>query len=121
MVATARAQSTPPRDEIILDPELEAVAPAPSTAVQPTSLPNAELRVVLRSRLGMDLQWQDAREDVWEATQIALFEARVRRSERLRFEIGVRARHQFAAREHDSVDADAERYELDAALLWHHL
>jgi hypothetical protein len=111
----AHAQSVPPSDEVIADPELAAVAPTRTASAAPPPTPNGEVRVVLRSRLGLDLAWQDPREDVWEATQIALFEARVRRSEHLRFEVGVRARHLFAARAHHTADADAERYELDAA------
>jgi hypothetical protein len=110
--------------EIILDPELEAISAGPSTESAPPSVDStvaappsqsADIRVVLRSRLGVDLVREEPREDVWEATQLALFEARVRRSERLAFTVGLRARHLVAARAQDTNDANAERFELDVA------
>jgi hypothetical protein len=100
-------------EEIILDPELGDLPPPPPPA--PVSAePNGEVRVLIRSRVGVDLVRDDPREDVWELTQLALFEAKVRRSERLRFAVGVRVRHLFATREEDTSDANAERYALDA-------
>ncbi len=119
--------------EIILDPELAGTAPArtkdaeiiddpelagttaPPAALGAPSAERSDLRVVLRSRLGLDLSWDDPREDVWEATQLALFEARIRKSERLSFSVGMRAQHFFAARQDDTRDARAERYELDVS------
>jgi hypothetical protein len=98
-------------DEVIADPELGA-EPAFS---EPRAEPNGEAHVVLHSRLGMDTQWQDPREDVWEATQIALFEARIRRSESLRFALGLRARYFLGARTQAAPDSSATHYELDVA------
>jgi hypothetical protein len=99
-------------EEAIVDPELSGLAQSRSTA---TLEPNGDVRVVLHSRLAVDTQWQGPYEDVWESTNVALFEARVRRSENLRFSVGLRARYMFAARQHDTADADAARYELDVA------
>lgn len=108
--------------EIIVDPELAALADhAPPESAQPQttlaapSEQSADVRAVIRSRLGVDLQWQDPREDVLEATQLMLIEARVRRSERLSFAVGVRAQHRTLARERGTSDADPVRFELDAA------
>ena len=39
----------------------------------------------------------------------------MRRSENLRFAVGLRARYMFAARQHDTDEAGAARYELDVA------
>jgi hypothetical protein len=108
-----------PGGEIIVDPELEAskpaAAPPPETTIAAPSEQSADVRLVLRSRVGIDLEWQDAREDVVEATQLMLLEARVRRSETLAFTVGVRALHRTLTRERSTADADAVRYELEAA------
>jgi hypothetical protein len=101
-------------EEVIADPELQTLA-KPAAASGPPPDPNGQIHVLLRSRVGMDTVWQDPLEDVWEATQIAVFEARVRRSEHLRFEVGLRVRYMFASRAHATTDADATRYELDLA------
>lgn len=116
--------SAPAHAQEIVDPELAGMAvPEAPAVVAPTSLSQlpappaqtADLRVVLRSRLGIDLVWDEPREDVWEATQLALFEARIRRSERLSFTVGLRASHRAAARARDTQDSNAEHFELDAA------
>jgi hypothetical protein len=123
--APARAQE----EELIDDPELAPLLPpepgpepepgAPQqggtlSSLPPVHAPNGEARVVLRSRVGVDADWSGGpTEEVVEATQIALFELRVRRSERLRFAAGVRVRHLFATRQDDTLGADAERFELD--------
>ena len=111
---------SPPTSQVIEDPELAGVAPATAPSSDAGASESAEpstgdARVVLRSRLGMDLGWDTPREEVWEATQLALIEATVRRSEDLRFVVGARMRHASAFREHDTVDADAARFELDLA------
>lgn len=101
-------------EEIILDPELSGVSSSQQPASTPvSSQPNGEAHVSLRSRVGVDIVRDAPREDIWEFTQIAIFEAKVRRSERLRFEVGVRVRHFFAMREAATPDANAERYSLD--------
>ena len=107
------------KDELILDPELAGSTPKPAVnkpVDQPSEpeKPSGQMRLVLRSRVASDIQWEDPREEDWEATQLAILEARVRRSERLRLEAGVRVRHQFAALREDTSDAEAERFELDA-------
>jgi hypothetical protein len=124
-LATASAYAQPvqfepaPGGDVIVDPELAGQTPPttepPASTIAAPSEQSADVRVVLRSRLGIDLEWQDAREDVIEATQLLLMEARIRRSERLAFSIGVRAQHRTLSRERSTPDAGPVRYELDAA------
>jgi hypothetical protein len=106
-------------DEIILDPELSGIAPPPepNPAVQPAAAaaPNGEVRAQLHSRVALDTRRDAPREDLWEATQVGLLEARVRRSETLRFALGLRVRHQYAVRRDDTPEADRERATLDVA------
>jgi hypothetical protein len=109
-----------PVDDIIVDPELEGVPPVSGTGREPAVATMQErssgiVRMVLRSRFGADVQWEDPREEVWEATQLMLLEATVRRSENLRFMVGIRARHQYSAMREDTVESQAERMQLDAA------
>ena len=118
-------------EELILDPELEGVI-GPTEAIvdpelsgvespdgpgelepPPPADPNGRARVVLHTRVGIDSAWQDTREDVIEATQLALFELQVRRSEDLAFAVGLRGRYLLARRDGDSPDAAAARQELD--------
>lgn len=126
LAGSARAQPVqfepaPGSGEIIVDPELEASkpkageAPPAETTIAAPSEQSADVRLVLRSRLGVDLEWQDPREDVVEATQLMLLEARVRRSETLSFTVGVRALHRTLTRERSTPDAGPVRYELEAA------
>lgn len=123
-VAAQDATEAPPGDqaasaddEIILDPELSGVAPPPSSApAEATELPaepNGEIRAQLHSRVALDLGHNAPREDLWELTQVGLLEARVRRSESLRFAVGLRVRHLFAIRRNDTPDAKSERTSLD--------
>ena len=102
-------------DEVIADPELQGVAPGrpQDRPVEPFT-PTGHVRLRLRSRVATDVKWEDPREEVWEATQIALLEAKLRRTEHLRFAAGIRMRHHFASLKEDTVDAEAERFELDA-------
>ena len=106
-------------DQVIDDPELGTVSNAPASTESTTgeSLPASVsgARLQLHTRLGVDLQHSDAREETWENTTIALLEATVRRSEDLRFAVGMRARYHISAFSHDVPDAAAERTELDAA------
>jgi hypothetical protein len=104
-------------DEIILDPELSAIAPpppeSPAGATPAPAEPNGEIRAQLHSRVALDLGQNAPREDLWELTQVGLFEARVRRSESLRFAVGLRIRHLFATRRNDTPDAKSDRTSLD--------
>jgi len=108
---------------VIVDPELagaSALGSAAPTAAAVASAsasgyPRSELRAVLRSRLGVDSRWQDAREEVLEATQLALLEARVRTTEDVAFAVGLRLRHFTGLRAKATPEADAARYTLDAA------
>ncbi|MFI5306117.1 MAG: hypothetical protein ACHQ53_02120 [Polyangiales bacterium] len=109
--AVANASKT---DEVIEDEELKAVHAQPPPSA-PAAEPNGDVNVVLRSRAGVATAWDEPRKDVFESTTIALFEAHVRRSERLRFVVGVRARYLYATRQAATADASAARFELDAA------
>jgi hypothetical protein len=127
--APARAQETAEEpqpepgagavDEVILDPELSGIAPPPepTPAEQPAAAatPNGEVRAQLHSRVALDTRRDASREDLWEATQVGLIEARVRRSDKLRFALGLRVRHQYAVRRADTPEADRERATLDLA------
>lgn len=101
-------------DQVIEDPELRAL-PKPDTSPAAPAEPNGHMRVTLHTRNGLDTYWDDPLQDVFESTNIVMFEAKVRRSERLSFEVGVRARYMFASRAHPTDEANAERYELDIA------
>ena len=100
-------------EEEIFDPELEGVPQVKKSVPKP---PPA-IRLELHSRTGVDTRWEDPREDVIESTQIAIFDATYRRSEKLRFAAGLRVRHHFARREDDSIQGRATRYELDVVPL----
>lgn len=106
---------------IIDDPELDDAAS--SSLSSGTSLtgapapfvPTGDARVVLQTRFGVDTHWGEAREDVFDATQILLLETRLRRSEHLRFVAGVRARHLIATRQGATETSGAVRHGLDLA------
>jgi hypothetical protein len=55
----------------------------------------------------------DPREEVWESTTVAALDATIRRSDHLRFSLGLVARYHVAALAHAVPDARAERYEFD--------
>lgn len=78
-------------------------------------IPTGDARVVLQTRFGVDTHWGEAREDVFDATQILLLETRLRRSEHLRFVAGVRARHLIATRQSATETSGAVRHALDLA------
>lgn len=107
-------------DELVIeDPELAGISSSASSSDGFSNLPEtqrflSEARLVVHSRLGMDLRQSDAREETWENTNIALLEATVRRSETLRFSMGTRLRLYAGALSHDVPDAQAQRVELDA-------
>ncbi|MBN1653962.1 MAG: hypothetical protein JXA30_09315 [Deltaproteobacteria bacterium] len=106
-------------DELIQDPELDGLAHGPAADIDVESArrpapPAGEIKLLLRSRFAADIEWQE-REEIWEATQLFLIETNLRTSERLRFSAGIRARHQFAALQSDTAEADSPRFELDAA------
>ncbi len=111
---------TASEDDIIMDPELEGVPHASGSekttgADEGSGRATGIARMVLRSRFGIDVQWEDERQEVYEATQLMLLEAKVRRSESLRFAAGIRARHQVSAMKEDTAETSAERILLDVA------
>jgi hypothetical protein len=85
----------------------------PLNSTMPAFVSDARLR--LRSRIGVDILHGDAREETWESTSIAIFEATVRRSEHVRFAVGMRARLQAASLSAAVPDAAAPRLQLDVA------
>jgi len=117
-VAAAAQEQTVVDTGVIEDPELSDAptttnASGSDSAATQDFVPTGEVRLVLQSRTGVDLVWGRAREDVVDATQIMLAETRQRRSESLRFVVGLRARHQIATRREATSDADAVRHSLD--------
>ena len=97
---------------IIDDPELTGKKVAGDS--------DADLRTTfqleLHTRVGIDTNWSttNKRENVIEGTQIALLDVNFRRSEKLRFAVGLRGRYRFMRmQEKPSEDESAETYELD--------
>lgn len=118
-VTPAAAPTSESSDEqIILDPELAALAlptsAPPLAATAARASPSAQVRAVLHSRFAGDLHREDAREEVWESTTLATLDASIRRSERVRFALGMRARYRFATLADDVPDASAAQHMLDA-------
>jgi hypothetical protein len=112
------AQTEASTDELIIDPELSAIAPRQQTdsnlkGIGEPCPPPGEVIVLLRSRFAADLEWEE-REEVWEANQLFLIETNLRTSERLRFSAGLRLRHQFAALESDTTEAESTRFRFNA-------
>jgi hypothetical protein len=102
---------------LIVDPELAGSPPsepAPTAGSNEPQLQAADVRLVLHARVARDLRQDDPREEIWESTTIAALDATLRRSESLRFTLGILARYHFAALAHAVPDAVSERYELDA-------
>lgn len=116
-------EGTAPEDtgggEILFDPELEGVtregAGAESSSAGLPAVPahRTTTRVILHSRVGVDTAWTDPREDVVEATEIGVLEMTHERSEKLRFSVGLRARH-VAARRQRNVGGGRARFSFDA-------
>lgn len=80
----------------------------------PAPPPASEVHFVLHLRGNRDLSRDDAREEIWESTALLSMDATLRRSESLRFGLGVMARYHFASLERSLPDVSARRYELDA-------
>ncbi|HTU60024.1 MAG TPA: hypothetical protein VMF89_16340, partial [Polyangiales bacterium] len=97
-------------DEVIADPELSSSA-APSVSSSSTD-PVSELHLTLHIRSNRDLKEDDPREEIWEGTGALILDATLRRSESLRFGLGLVARYHYAALALDVPDASAKRYEL---------
>jgi hypothetical protein len=114
MPAAAAAQPDTLDEEVIEDPELAGAPrsplPEPPTAPAPQ---HDTFALWLHSRTSVDVTWDDA-EDVLEVADLASFEARHHRSERLGFALGLRARHVLAL-ERPSAPGQPDRHELDVA------
>ena len=103
-------------DEVISDPELSAaagsVSSSSSATTSDTSAPVSELHLTLHIRSNRDLKEDDPREEIWEGTGALILDATLRRSDSLRFGLGLVARYHYAALALDVPDASAKRYEL---------
>jgi hypothetical protein len=104
-------------DGTIDDPELAGTAATnsgPSDFSSNSQPDPGDVRLVLHTRLWRDLHVDDPREEILDSTTVAAMEATLRRSDSLRFSIGVVATYHYASLEHDVPDAPKERYEFDA-------
>jgi hypothetical protein len=116
LAGSAPSSSASSTSEVIDDPELRSStssAGAASDGGGSSSAPSSEVHLVLHTRGNRDLKQDDVREEIWESTTVLSLDATLRRSERLRFGIGLNARYHFASLAHDLPDARAPRYELD--------
>jgi hypothetical protein len=111
-IAPARAAASS-GDGMIDDPELAGTSPSKTTSADSSPDPG-DVRLVLHTRLWRDLHVDDPREEILDSTTVAAMEATVRRSDSLRFSIGVVASYHYASLEHDVPDAPKSRYEFDA-------
>lgn len=99
-------------DEVIEDPELSAARSVSSARTSDSSAPVSELHLTLHIRGNRDLKADDPREEIWEGTGALILDATLRRSDSLRFGLGMVARYHFASLAADVADASAARYEL---------
>jgi hypothetical protein len=102
-------------DEVIADPELAGAATgaaATSFSSEASTAPVSELHLTLHVRGNRDLKQDDPREEVWEGTGALILDATLRRSDSLRFGLGLVARYHYASLAADVPDASAPRYEL---------
>lgn len=104
-----------PAASSIEDPELSGATTESSSTGSFNENNTGKAQLVLRSRFAGDLYRADPREEVWENVTLAVLDTTLRRSESLRFVLGVRARFRWAALAADVPDAQADRVELDAA------
>jgi hypothetical protein len=101
-------------EQIIADPELAGTSSSSSSASSAgsSSAPQSEVHLTLHLRGNRDLRQEDVREELWEGTGALILDATLRRSEDLRFGLGLIARYHYAALAADVPDARAARYEL---------
>lgn len=106
-------------DQVIDDPELAAQTSSAagsgntsSASTGDSGAPVSELHLTLHVRGNRDLKQDDPREELWEGTAALILDATLRRSERLRFGLGMIARYHYATLAEDVPDASAPRFEL---------
>jgi hypothetical protein len=104
-------------EQVIDDPELAGTRSSPaassvSSSSETSAAPVSELHLTLHLRGNRDLQQDDLREELWEGTAALILDATLRRSDHLRFGLGMVARYHYAALGLDVADAKAQRYEL---------
>ena len=109
------AGSSTASGEVIEDPELANAPPSDATSGSNTSSGSsgADVRLVLHMRLSRDLREEDPREEVWDSTTVAALDATLRRSDSLRFALGLVARYRYSRLARAVSDARADRYEFD--------
>jgi hypothetical protein len=115
-IAPARAAASS-GDGLIDDPELSGTAPSKTSFTESSSSSSpdpGDVRLVLHTRLWRDLHVDDPREEILDSTTVAAMEATLRRSDKLRFSIGVVASYHYASLQNDVPDAPKSRYEFDA-------
>jgi hypothetical protein len=113
----ASSPSASSGDQVIEDPELAAgssssAASSFSEASASATAPVSELHLTLHVRGNRDLTQDDPREEIWEGTAALILDATLRRSDSLRFGLGLIARYHYASLAADVPDAAAQRYEL---------
>ena len=101
-------------EQVFEDPELASTLSSDSAGISASapSTPVSELHFTLHLRGNRDLRADDPREEVWEGTGALILDATLRRSEDLRFGLGMVARYHYASLALDVADASAQRYEL---------
>ncbi len=111
----AGVESSSSAGEVVEDPELADSMSSSSGGTSFSKNNTGQAKLELHSRVAADLYRADPREEVWESITIVRLETTLRRSETLRFVLGVRAQYRWATLANDVLDAKAERIELDAA------
>lgn len=99
---------------VIEDPELKGAKEAKETETDS----RVTFQLELDSRVAVDTTWDNDYEDVVEGTQIAALELTYRRSETVRFAVGLRGRYHFGRRRTappPETGEKASRFELDVA------
>jgi hypothetical protein len=102
--------------EVIEDPELSGGpgdTPAAGDFGGPMT-PESEVHLTLQSRANRDLRDEDPREETYESTTQLVLDATLRRSESLRFGLGLVGRYHVASLKHGLPDTAPMRYEFDA-------
>jgi hypothetical protein len=103
-------------DDVIADPELSSGSGSSGSSVSSSNCssgPTSDVHLVLNVRANRDLRQDDPREEIWETTSWLALDATLRRSESLKFGLGLTARWHYSAFAANVPDARAERYEFD--------
>jgi hypothetical protein len=105
-------------EELFDDPELEGLDPVAEPSAQAPGAGgsaaggNTRMVLELHSRLGLDMRWNDPREEVLETFHMGLLELHHRASDVLSVSLGARMRYVYASRRSFDGAQDAFRHEL---------